>query len=189
MMQKTPLIRYQSTVTEDQAGQFLKRIEACCSRDFGSGFFFYRFEEALTSACEDAEYVGTFEWLSDYKFAMIHDEIVGYIFFNANEEGFYEEVPAYQPQFCIWDIYVLPEYRGQRIASQLVKEMVLAPEMGLQDLYEEMAQENKSLRIGADALNEEAGRFFNSIGFERMPPEGNDYVWVAKFSDLSKRWG
>ena len=35
------------------------------------------------------------------------------------------------------------------------------------------------VRLGADALNQEAGHFFEKIGFQLLPFKDNEFVWLS----------
>ena len=179
---------YTDQINKEQAMAFLNRIEEAGATDFNSVVFYTRFLDALEEACEESEFTGAFEWRSDYQFALKEDEIIGYIFLNANEEELVrEESPTKWPHACIWDLYVLPPYRGQGIAKQLIKRGLESQSESIESFYNLHQEEGVPLCIGAEALNESADRFFQSLSFELFPFEGNEYVWGIEALKLKER--
>lgn len=177
MKEEQKQVRLTSAVEDWQVKRFLEQMEECSAQDFGSEFFYLRLNEIYEEACEDASFTGEFEWSNDYLFALIEDQIVGYTFISSNvEEFFKEESPQDWPHGCIWDIYVLPTYRHQGLAKQLVKEQLTRQWDELVE-FKQGVRDIGSLRIGADALNEEAGAFFHELGFNLLSFKGNEEIW------------
>lgn len=171
-------VKYTIEVNEEQCRRFLEDMDR--TDDFESGFFHHRFKEEQFEALF---LLNGHEWHSEIQFAVVDNRIIGYVFLNKNfEEMWKEEAPKEYPQICVWDVYVLPDFRGKGIGVGLLK-------ASLEEQREEFESDFGSfseIRIGADPLNDRAERFFNHLGFERLfnEEESGEVVCVTRIGDL-----
>lgn len=179
MINKVEKVVYTSVVDETQVKELLEKMEENLVNDFGSEFFYYRLTEVYKDVLEDSLFTSQFEWSDDYLFASIDGTLVGYIFLGTNEEYFFqEETPEEYPHACIWDIYVLPEFRNKGLARKLIVNQLKIKWDEILE-FQKRHEEEGMVRLGADALNQEAGHFFEKIGFQLLPFKDNEFVWSS----------
>lgn len=157
MMNTIRELRITDAITKEELNHFLGQLERWAETEIESEVFFHRVSDYVAD-----EFILTVEAgeTTDFLFAKMKDELVGYVWLG---EAVADEFPKdYHVDFGLWDLYLLPPYRGQSIGRALY-----------QKALDTQAQwhEHSSALIAVEPLTPKAESFFKQLGFTMTEDE------------------